>query len=122
PAGIGGKSGPAGAVESANRFDQADGADADEVVLVAGQGVVFFGDVGHKAQVVLDDRFPCGRVAGAQSRESGGLLLGGPRPRKAARLQMKRQIQELCRKKLKQSQQHTKASLLSWMNAFVFIL
>ena len=42
----------AGAVEGVDRFDQADGADADEVVLVAGQGVVLFCDVGHKAQVV----------------------------------------------------------------------
>ena len=111
PAGIGGKSGPAGAVEGVDRLDQPDGADADEVVLVAGQGVVFFGDVGHQPQVVADDLLPRGGVAGAQRLEGVGLLPRGQRPREAARLQMQRKIEKLRRKELQQRQKHTQSPL-----------
>ena len=45
-------------------FHQADGADGNKVVLIAGQGVVFFYDVCHQTQIVPDQFFPCGRVTG----------------------------------------------------------
>ena len=48
-------------VESIHRFHQADGADGNKVVLIAGQGVVFFYDVCHQTQIVPDQFFPCGR-------------------------------------------------------------
>ena len=106
PAGIGGKARPAGAVKGADGLDEADGADADEVVLVAGEGVVFFCDVGDQAQVVPDDGFPRGGVARAQRLKGGGLLPGGQRPWEAARFEMQRQIEKLGVKKLQQCQQH----------------
>ena len=64
PAGVGGKACPTGRVESIHRFHQADGADGNKVVLIAGQGVVFFYDVCHQTQIVPDQFFPCGRVTG----------------------------------------------------------
>ena len=45
-------------------FHQADGDDGNKVVLIAGQGVVFFYDVCHQTQIVPDQFFPCGRVTG----------------------------------------------------------
>ena len=41
PAGIGGEACPAGSVEGVYGFQQADGADGDQVFLIAGLGVVF---------------------------------------------------------------------------------
>ena len=63
-AGVGGKACPTGRVESIHCFHQADGADGNKVVLIAGQGIVFFYDVCHQTQIVPDQLFPCGRVTG----------------------------------------------------------
>ena len=100
PAGVGRKPCPAGRVEGVHRFHQADGADGNKVVLIAGQGVVFFYDVCHQTQIVPDQLFPCGRVTSTQCGKGFGFLLGREGPRKAAALQMKRQNQKLCGKKL----------------------
>ena len=66
----------------------------------AGQGVVFFYDVCHQTQIVPDQLFPRGRVTSTQCGKGFGFLLGREGPRKAAALQMKRQNQKLCGKKL----------------------
>ena len=100
PAGVGGKACPTGRVESIHCFHQADGADGNKVVLIAGQGVVFFYDVCHQTQIVPDQFFSCGRVTGTQCGKGFGFLPGREGPRKAAAFQMKRQNQKLCGKKL----------------------
>ena len=100
PAGVGGKACPAGRVESIHRFHQADGADGDQIVLLTGESVVFFGDVGHEAQVMTDELFPGRRVALPQSRKGLDLLLRAERAGKTAAFQMKRKKQKLCGKKL----------------------
>ena len=43
PGGIGGQPGPLGAVKAGDPLDQPDGADGDQILLVRGNGVVFFG-------------------------------------------------------------------------------
>ena len=58
---------PVGA-EGAHPLDEADGADGDQVVLVAVGGVVLLHNVGHQAQVVLDEL-----VAGLQVPLGGQL-------------------------------------------------
>ena len=100
PAGVGGKACPTVRVESIHCFHQADGADGNKVVLIAGQGVVFFYDVCHQTQIVPDQFFPCGRVTGTQCGKGFGFLPGREGPRKAAAFQMKRQNQKLCGKKI----------------------
>ena len=100
PAGVGGKACPTVRVESIHRFHQADGADGNKVVLIAGQGVVFFYDVCHQPEIVADQLFPGGGIPGAQGTEGGSLLPGCERTRKTAAFQMKRQNQKLCGKKL----------------------
>ena len=115
-AGIGGKPGPAGAVKGVHRLDQADGADADQVILIPRQGIVFLGDVGHQPQVVADDLFPGGGVPRPQGLEGGGFLPGGEGPGKTARLQMEGQVEEPGGEKLQQLQQH--GQNLPWMDSF----
>ena len=99
-AGVSRKSGPAGGVEGVHGLHQADGADGDQIVLLTGESVVFFGDVGHEAQVMTDELFPGGRVALPQSGKGLNLLLRTERAGKAAAFQMKRKKQKLCGKKL----------------------
>ena len=100
PAGVGGKACPTVRVESIHCFHQADGADGNKVVLIAGQGVVFFYDVCHQTQIVPDQLFPGGGIPGVQGAESGGLFPGCERTRKAAAFQMERQKQKFCGEKL----------------------
>ena len=100
PAGVGRKPCPAGRVEGVHRFHQADGADGNKVVLIAGQGVVFFYDVCHQSEIVPDQLFPGGGIPGAQGAESSGFLPGCERTRKAAAFQMERQKQKFCGEKL----------------------
>ena len=76
PAGVGGKACPAGRVEGVYRFHQANGADGNKVVLITGQGVVFFYDVCHQTQIVPNQLFPCGRVTGTQCGKGFGFLPG----------------------------------------------
>ena len=78
-AGVSRKSGPAGGVEGVHGLHQADGADGDQIVLLTGESVVFFGDVGHEAQVVADKLLPGGRVALPQSGKGLDLLLRAER-------------------------------------------
>ena len=82
-AGVGGKACPTVRVESIHCFHQADGADGNKVVLIAGQGVVFFlrcvppdadcaGSVfpvrqGHRHAVRKRLRFPPGQRGAAES-------------------------------------------------------
>ena len=77
PGGIGGKPCPFGGIEGGDAFDQADGADGDQILLVRGLGIVFFHNVGDQAQVALDEN-----IAGIQIPLLGQfqvvlLLLGG---------------------------------------------
>ena len=67
PAGVGRKPCPASRVEGVHRFHQADGADGNKVVLIAGQGVVFFYDVCHQTQIVPDQ---LSRAAGSPARSA----------------------------------------------------
>ena len=99
-AGVSRKSGPAGGVEGVHGLHQADGADGDQIVLLTGESVVFFCDVGHEAQVMTDELFPGGQVALPQSGKGLDLLLRAERAGKAAAFQMKRKKQKLCGKKL----------------------
>ena len=107
PAGIGGEPRLACGIKGIYCFHQANGADGDQVLLVAGEGVVFFDDVCDQTQIVPDQLFPCGRVTGTQGAEGGSLLPGCERTRKTAAFQMERQKQKFCGKKLQQGQQHT---------------
>ena len=107
PAGIGGEPRPAGGVEGVHCFHQPDGADGDQVLLVAGEGVVFFDDVCDQTQIVPDELFACSGIPGAQGAEGGSLLPGCERTRKTAAFQMERQKQKFCGEKLQQGQQHT---------------
>ena len=106
-AGVGGKARFAGGVKGVHGLHQADGADGNKVFLVAGEGVVFFHDVCHQPQVVLDELFPRSSVPGPQRGKGFSFLPGREGPRKASAFQMKRQDQKLCGKKLQQGQQHT---------------
>ena len=63
---ISGKPRLACGIKGIYRFHQPDGADGNKVVLIAGQGVVFFYDVCHQTQIVPDQFFSCGRVTGTQ--------------------------------------------------------
>ena len=100
PACIGGEPRPAGGVEGVHGFHQANGADGNQIVLLTGESVVFFGDVGHEAQVMTDELFPGGRVSLPQSGKGLDLLLRAERAGKTAAFQMKRKKQKLCGKKL----------------------
>ena len=77
PAGVGGKTGALVVVEGGDGLDKADGADGDQVVLIAEGGVVFLDDVGHQAQVVLDEDAAGLLVSLPDPKEALGFLLGG---------------------------------------------
>ena len=62
-------------VKGGDGFDEADGADGDEVLLVGGLGVVLLHHVGHQAQVVLNERVPGGQVPGGGPLQAVPLLL-----------------------------------------------
>ena len=84
PAGIGGEPRLACGIKGIYCFHQANGADGDQVLLVAGEGVVFFDDVSHQAQVVFDELPPCRLVAGGGQFQATAFLLGGERFGKGA--------------------------------------
>ena len=61
--GVGGKFGALGVIKGGGCFDQAHGADGDQILLVRAAGsVIFFDDMGHQAQVVLDQPVAGGLV------------------------------------------------------------
>lgn len=45
-------------LEGRDTFNKADGPDGDQIVLVAGLGVIFFDDMGHQPQIVLHQHIP----------------------------------------------------------------
>ena len=67
---------------------------------ISRQGVIFFYDMRHQPQIVSDQLFPGGGIPGAQGAESGSLLPGCERTRKAVAFQMERQKQKFCGEKL----------------------
>ncbi len=97
---ISGKPRLACGIKGIYRFHQSDGADGNKILLITRQGVIFFYDVRHQPQIVADQLFPGGGIPGAQGAESGGLLPGCERTRKAAAFQMERQKQKFCGEKL----------------------
>ena len=97
---ISGKPRLACGIKGIYRFHQANGADGDQVLLVAGEGVIFFYDVCHQPEIVADQLFPGGGIPGAQGAEGGSLLPGCERTRKTAAFQMERQKQKFCGEKL----------------------
>ena len=104
---ISGKPRPAGGVEGVHCFHQANGADGDQVLLVAGEGVVFFDDVCDQTQIVPDQLFPGGGIPSPQGSKGGLLFPGGERFGETSAFQMERQKQKFCGEKLQQGQQHT---------------
>ena len=94
-AGVTGKAGGAGAVIGIYCFDQADGADADKIILPAGNGIILFYNVCHQPQVVADQRFTRGGIPGAHGGEGGLFLLGGKRLGKAAGFQPEGQVEQM---------------------------
>ena len=110
PAGVGGEPRLAGGVEGVHRLHQADGADGDQIFLVAGLGVVFFRHMGHQPQIVPDEFLPRRAVSRPQHGEGLDLLPRGQGLGKAPGLQMQRQHQKLRGEKLQQRQQHSSTS------------
>ena len=94
-AGVTGKAGGAGAVIGIYCFNQADGADADKIILPAGNGIILFYNMCHQPQVVTDQRFARGGIPGAHGGEGGLFLLGGKRLRKAAGFQPEGQVEQM---------------------------
>ena len=78
--GIGREAGAFFSVEGGDRFDQADGADGDQIVLILGVGVVFFDDVCDQPEIALDEYIPRGAVPGLEQGEIMPLLRRGERP------------------------------------------
>ena len=68
-------------VEGIDGFDQSDGADADEVLLLAAVRVVLFHDMRHKAEVVLDELGARGLIPLPAEHEQAALLLLAQRRR-----------------------------------------
>ena len=107
PAGIGGEPRLACGIKGIYCFHQANGADGDQVLLVAGEGVVFFDDVCDQTQIVPDELFACSGIPSPQGSKGGLLFPGGERFGETSAFQMKRQKQKFCGEKLQQGQQHT---------------
>ena len=110
PAGIGGEPRLACGIKGIYCFHQPDGTDGNKIILITGQGIVFFDDVRHQPQVVPDELFPRGGVSGPQSRKSSLFLPGGERLGEASAFQMKRQNQKFCGEKWQKGQQHESSS------------
>ena len=94
-AGVTGKAGGAGAVIGIYCFNQADGANADKIILPAGNGIILFYNMCHQPQVVTDQRFARGVIPGAHGGEGGLFLLGGKRLGKAAGFQPEGQVEQM---------------------------
>lgn len=71
-------------VKGRDAFDQADGADGDEVVCVRAGGIVLFDNMRNQTEVVLDQLFPRLPVAALHRPDAGRLLFGAERARKRA--------------------------------------
>ena len=82
--GIGSQAGALGRVKGRNPFNEANGSNGNQILLIRLQRIVFLHNVRHQAQVMLDEN-----IAGLQVPLSGPLeivllLLGGQRAGKAA--------------------------------------
>ena len=58
PGGVGSQPGAFGRIECGDPLDQTDGAHGDQILLIRGLGIVFLHDVGHQAQIALDEHIP----------------------------------------------------------------
>ena len=74
-AGVGGQLDALGGLIGPHRLDEADGADGDEVLDVDARVLKPPGDVGHQAQIVLDEQIPGLVVPLLQAGDEGPLLL-----------------------------------------------
>ena len=77
PGGVGGQAGALVGVEAGDPLDEADGADGDEILLIGTLGIVLFHDMGHQAQVPLDQDVPGLRIPLGVPAEVLPLLRGG---------------------------------------------
>lgn len=77
--GVGGQAGALLRVEAGDALDEADGADGDQVLLIGALGIVFLDDVGHQAQVPLDEYIPGLLISLGVAAEIFPLLCGGQR-------------------------------------------
>ena len=75
--GVGGQAGALLRVEAGDALDEADGADGDQVLLIGALGIVFLDDVGHQAQVPLDEYIPGLLISLGVAAEIFPLLCGG---------------------------------------------
>ena len=66
-------------VESRDALDESNGADGDQVLLIGALGIVFLDDVGHQAQVPLDEYIPGLLISLGVAAEIFPLLCGGQR-------------------------------------------
>ena len=107
PGGVGGKPCALGTVEGRDGLDEANGADGDQILLIARQGVVFFDDVCDQPEIVPDELFACSGIPSPQGSKGGLLFPGGERFGETSAFQMERQKQKFCGEKLQQGQQHT---------------
>ena len=58
PGGIGCQPGAFGRIECRDAFDQPDGPDGDQILLICRLGIIFFHNMGHQAQVAFDQHIP----------------------------------------------------------------
>ena len=64
-------------IKGRGRLDKADGADGDQVLLLPGDSVILFDDVGHQPEVVLDEGVFGGQVPLADALQAFPFLAGG---------------------------------------------
>ena len=95
-----------------NALDETDGADGDEIVLLVRLGVVFFGNVRNKAQIVLNEHIARLNVARKHALDVFLFLLCRERTRERAARQVERE-QHGVRKQIKCNRQHKNASSFS---------
>ncbi len=84
PAGIGGKLGAFTVIEAGNGFDEADGANGNQILLILIGRVVFFDDMGNEPQVMFNELGFGSRVAGFDADQAVQLFLLGKRLREGA--------------------------------------
>ena len=97
-AGIGGQAHVFVRLEGGHPLDEADGTDGEQVVLISALGVVFFDDVRHQAQVMLNELAAGIRIPPGHSLQQELLLLplegGRKRPRGPRQTQGEKQSVE----------------------------
>ena len=64
-------------IEGGHRLDEADGPDGDQVVLIAGDGIVLFYNVCNQSKIVLNELVPGSCVALPDLLQAFLLLTGG---------------------------------------------